>query len=467
MPITKRATFRTTCSSSSRATWTAEEVHAQLAALFGDASAAALPPVFIPAEPPQLGRRESHERLRHGTHAAPSRLARARRYSHPDIPALDVLAVVARQRPQLAALQTSAGRAGIVHSIDAWCYAPGQADFSGRRDPRSRQTRARRVGDSSQSSPSCATAALLPAELDKAKRITLAQPAAQRLTTMRGKASDLGSNWLITRNLNFSRDYLAPSSASPAPISVASSPPISTIAISPSPRSIPPARSHARMRCRSAAAISAKEIEKFELANGLRLLVREDCRACRSSRSRVAFKAGLLAETMRENNGITRLLAKVLLKGTKPRTGEQTRRRNRGRRRQHLQRRRQQQSTSRSRVMQPDLRLGLERARRYVLCNAIAARKSDRSRKGDPARRDQGRGGRDDRHRAASFARTALRGTSLWPAPSRHAGIGRAAHAATISLAFPRPPSCRAERRDSPCSATSAPPKCTRLSRKS
>ena len=25
---------------------------------------------------------------------------------------------------------------------------------------------------------------------------------------MRGQASDLGSNWLLTRNLNFSRDYL-------------------------------------------------------------------------------------------------------------------------------------------------------------------------------------------------------------------------------------------------------------------
>src|SRR3981081_4653689 len=29
------------------------------------------------------------------------------------------------------------------------------------------------------------------------------------LTTMRGQASDLGSNWLLTRNLNFTRDYLA------------------------------------------------------------------------------------------------------------------------------------------------------------------------------------------------------------------------------------------------------------------
>ena len=28
---------------------------------------------------------------------------------------------------------------------------------------------------------------------------------------MRGQASDLGSNWLLTRNLNFTRDYLAAS----------------------------------------------------------------------------------------------------------------------------------------------------------------------------------------------------------------------------------------------------------------
>ncbi len=44
-------------------------------------------------------------------------------------------------------------------------------------------------------------------ELTKAKKIQLNHQL-DSLTTMRGQASDLGSNWLLTRNLNFSRDYL-------------------------------------------------------------------------------------------------------------------------------------------------------------------------------------------------------------------------------------------------------------------
>ncbi len=44
-------------------------------------------------------------------------------------------------------------------------------------------------------------------ELDKAKRVILNNQLGA-LVTMRGQASDLGSNWLLTGNLNFSRDYL-------------------------------------------------------------------------------------------------------------------------------------------------------------------------------------------------------------------------------------------------------------------
>jgi zinc protease len=53
----------------------------------------------------------------------------------------------------------------------------------------------------------------------------------------------------------------------------------------------------------------------------MRLLVREDVRLPLVSMAAV-FRGGLLAET-RETNGVTRLMAKVLLKGTKTRTAEQ------------------------------------------------------------------------------------------------------------------------------------------------
>src|SRR5438046_7959251 len=43
--------------------------------------------------------------------------------------------------------------------------------------------------------------------LPKPKKIMLSHHLGA-LTTMRGQASDIGSNWLLTHNLNFSRDYL-------------------------------------------------------------------------------------------------------------------------------------------------------------------------------------------------------------------------------------------------------------------
>jgi zinc protease len=67
--------------------------------------------------------------------------------------------------------------------------------------------------------------------------------------------------------------------------------------------------------------VAAGEVQKFELSNGLRLLVREDPRLPLVSMSAV-FRSGLLAETP-QTNGITRLTARVLLKGTKTRTAEQ------------------------------------------------------------------------------------------------------------------------------------------------
>jgi len=67
--------------------------------------------------------------------------------------------------------------------------------------------------------------------------------------------------------------------------------------------------------------VVAGEIQKIELSNGMRLLVREDPRLPLVSMVAV-FRGGLLAETL-ETNGITRLMAKVLLKGTKTRTAEE------------------------------------------------------------------------------------------------------------------------------------------------
>ena len=63
------------------------------------------------------------------------------------------------------------------------------------------------------------------------------------------------------------------------------------------------------------------KIQKFELPNGLRLLVREDPKLPFVD-LRAIFKGGVVAETAADN-GITKLMARTLLKGTASRTADQ------------------------------------------------------------------------------------------------------------------------------------------------
>jgi zinc protease len=136
---------------------------------------------------------------------------------------------------------------------------------------------------------------------------------------MRGQASDLGSNWLLTRNLNFSRDYLeALQKVSVEDVSGAAGRYLvdeNLTAVSLNPHgSLGKKKETVRAR-------HAGEVQKFTLTNGLRLLVREDSRLPLIAMGAV-FRGGLLAETA-ETNGITRLMARSLLKGTTTRSGEQ------------------------------------------------------------------------------------------------------------------------------------------------
>ena len=108
----------------------AERVHAQLAELFAPHPRRSLPPVFIPAEPAQLGRRESH--IEFATELTRLHLAwHVPEVTHPDVPALDVLAVVLGSGRSSRLYRRLREEAGLVHSIDAWCYAPGQAGLFG------------------------------------------------------------------------------------------------------------------------------------------------------------------------------------------------------------------------------------------------------------------------------------------------------------------------------------------------
>jgi zinc protease len=97
--------------------------------------------------------------------------------------------------------------AGLAYGISAFSYTPGDPGLLGidaTVDPKKRDAVEQLV---LQLIEEVKQAGVTAEELMKAKKISLSHHL-NGLTTMRGQASDTGSNWLLTRNLNFSRDYL-------------------------------------------------------------------------------------------------------------------------------------------------------------------------------------------------------------------------------------------------------------------
>ncbi len=295
----------------------AEEVRAQLDRLFGGVPRQSLPPVYIPAEPTQLGRRERH--VEFATELTRLHLVwHGPEVTHPDVPALDVLATILGAGRSSRLYRVLREQRALVHSVDAWCYTPGHPGLFGVDailDPDKREVVQAAVLEMI---ADVRTAPVLASEVEKAKKMALNQQLHQ-LTTMRGKASDLGSNWLLTRNLDFSKRYLETLQAVTAEdvqrvaqtylidsgLTVSSLNPVGSLA----------------MADAGITSAGAGEIQRFELSNGLRLLVREDTRLPLVSMV-ATFKGGLLTEDA-AHNGISRLLAKTLLKGTHGRSAEQ------------------------------------------------------------------------------------------------------------------------------------------------
>ena len=295
----------------------AEKVHRQLTDLFKPFPEKSLQPVFVPAEPPQLGRREAHQEF--ATELTHLSLAwHIPAVTNPDVPALDLLSTILGEGRSSRLYRRVREEAGLAFRISAFSYTPGDPGLFGidaTVDPKKREAAeelALRIVDEVKHAGATAD------ELAKAKKIMLSHHFGA-LTTMRGQASDVGSNWLLTRNLNFSRDYLdavqkvtlddikrvATSYLTEQNLTVISLNPKGSLAV----------------KTEGPKVIGAGEIQKFELSNGLRLLVREDPRLPLVAMGAV-FRGGLLAENT-QDNGVTHLMAKALLKGTKTRTAEQ------------------------------------------------------------------------------------------------------------------------------------------------
>jgi zinc protease len=295
----------------------AAKVRQQLTEFFKAYPEKSLRPVFIPEEPPQLGRRDVHQEF--ATELTHLSLAwHIPEVTNPDVPALDLLSSILGDGRSSRLYRRVREEAGLAYRISAFSYTPGDPGLFGidaTLDPKKREAAEQLVlGMLDEVKQSGVTGE----ELMKAKKMSLSHHLGD-LTTMRGQASDIGSNWLLTRNLNFSRDYLdAVQKVTLDDIKRVAAhylrnENLTVISLNPKGSLLPKAE--------AAKPISAGEVQKFQLSNGLRVLVREDARLPLVAMGAL-FRSGLLAETP-QTNGITRLMAKALLKGTTTRTAEQ------------------------------------------------------------------------------------------------------------------------------------------------
>ena len=295
----------------------ANAVHDQLAAFFKTYPERPLKPVYIPPEPAQLGRREAHQEFA----TELSRLSLAwhiPELTHPDVPALDLLSTLLGDGRSSRLYRRVREESGLAFGVSAFSYTPGDAGLFGveaTTDPAKREPTRQLVLEILDDIKAKGVTA---DEVVKAKKTSLTHHL-HALTTMRGQASDIGSSWLLTRNVNFTRTYLdAVQQVTPEEIQRVAHTYFSDENLSVT--SLNPKGSLSRSASATAKSM-AGEIQKRTLANGLRLLVREDRRLPLVAIT-AAFRGGLLVEH-RENNGITRLLAKALLKGTKTRSAEE------------------------------------------------------------------------------------------------------------------------------------------------
>src|SRR4029453_8430577 len=184
----------------------AQKVRQQLTGLFKPHPEKSLKPVFIPAEPPQLGRREVHQEF--PTELTHLSLAwHIPEVTNPDVPALDLLSTILGDGRSSRLYRRVREEAGLAFQIAAFSYTPGDPGLFGvdaTLDPKKREAAEQLVLHIVDEVKQTGVTA---EELAKAKKISLSRHL-DVLTTMRGQASDIGSNWLLTRNLNFSREYL-------------------------------------------------------------------------------------------------------------------------------------------------------------------------------------------------------------------------------------------------------------------
>ncbi len=295
----------------------AAQVEKKLAARLGHVPRGGRPPVLVPDEPEQLGRRETHTEF--STDLSKLTFAwRVPGLTHPDVPALEVLSEILGQGRSSRLFRRLREEKALVHAIGASCYTPptggvfavsSELDFD-KRDA----TRAEVLALIEEIKERGVTEA----EVTKAQKMVLGEQL-EGLTTMRGLAGDLGSNWHAARNLDFTRDVIeslervTPATVQEAARTYLREQTLTVVSLNPRGSL---AKAAARRKRKS-----GPPVDKYEWSNGLTLLVKEDRRVPLVS-LHAGLRGGILAET-RGAAGLSRLFSRALIKGTTSRSAEE------------------------------------------------------------------------------------------------------------------------------------------------
>jgi len=293
-----------------------DEVVSQIRDAYARNKSKPLPPFVLPEEPQQTATREVIEE-------APIELGHFHfswhipELRHPDVPVLDVLAVLLGSGQSSRLYQQVREQKGLVNYADAWTYNPGGPGLLGMSavvDPdKFEKARAAMLAEVEKLKIELVSAK----ELNKAVKQFISATLANR-KTMQGQAADLGGCWLAANDLNFSQRYLAAvKRVTPADVRR-----VARVHLAAQNRTLYALLPNGTAPRSTAITETTTDhaIQKFVLPNGLRLLVKEDHRLP-FVEFRAVFQGGVLAETP-ANNGITQVLAKMLLKGTNRRSAE-------------------------------------------------------------------------------------------------------------------------------------------------
>ena len=296
----------------------AESVRAAVEARFRGAGCRARPLPAQTEEPPQLSRRSARKTGAYNI----SRLALAWHtvgLSHPDAPALDILAVVAGGGASSRLNQKIKENKKLAFSIDAWSFTPKDAglfgisaDFDPAKEDALIQAIAAEVAV-------WQTNLFTATEVEKARNQITADTLLA-FQTIHGQADTFASGEFYAGMPFYFDTYLKRLAAvTPESLTAAAGKYLSeqnqTIAV------LAPAVTNIITGAGRETGVIWTNVVKTVLPNGLTLLAREDSRLpfvhiC------IASLGGLLLENDR-NNGITCLMAELLTRGTEKRTQEQ------------------------------------------------------------------------------------------------------------------------------------------------